>query len=110
MVRDIAVYGLAALCEIGGCFAVWQRVRHDAPAWILAPGLALLALFAFLLTRVDSAAAGRAYAAYGGIYIAASVLWLFLAEGVRPTATDIAGGAVCVLGAVIILAGARLHG
>jgi small multidrug resistance family-3 protein len=66
-----------------------------------------LALFAYLLTRVDSAAAGRAYAAYGGIYIAASITWLWLVEGKSPDRWDLIGMSVCLVGAAIILAGPR---
>jgi small multidrug resistance family-3 protein len=70
------------------------------------PGLAL-ALFAYLLTLVDSPAAGRAYAAYGGVYIAASLLWLWAVEGVHPDRWDLTGAALCLLGAVTILLGPR---
>ncbi len=78
------IYIGAALAEIAGCFAFWAWLRMGkSPVW-LAPGIASLILFAWLLTRVDSDAAGRAYAAYGGIYICASLLWLWGVEGVRP--------------------------
>ena len=77
---SIATYAVAALAEIAGCFAFWAWFRMDrSPLWLI-PGVLSLMLFAYLLTRVDSAAAGRAYAAYGGIYIAAAVLWLWCAE------------------------------
>ena len=66
-----------------------------------------LALFAYLLTLVDSEAAGRTYAAYGGVYIAASILWLWLAEGHRPDQWDLLGGTVCLVGMGIILFGPR---
>lgn len=73
---SILIYAAAALAEIAGCFAFWAWLRLDkSPLWLI-PGCASLILFAFLLTRVDSAAAGRAYAAYGGVYITASILWL----------------------------------
>jgi small multidrug resistance family-3 protein len=75
--------------------------------WWIAPGMLSLALFAFLLTLVDSAQAGRAYAAYGGVYIIASVLWLWLAEGSRPDRWDVTGVAVCLAGAAIIFFGPR---
>lgn len=71
------------------------------------PGLASLALFGFLLALVDISAAGRAYAAYGGIYIAASLGWLWLVEGVRPDRWDLAGSALCILGASVILLAPR---
>jgi small multidrug resistance family-3 protein len=69
--------------------------------------MAALALFAYLLTLAPSDAAGRAYAAYGGIYILASILWLWIMEGVRPDGWDMAGGAICLAGAALILLGPR---
>jgi small multidrug resistance family-3 protein len=97
------IYASAALAEIAGCFAFWAwwRLGHS-PIW-LAPGLLSLALFAFLLTLVPSDAAGRAYAAYGGVYIAASLAWLWLVEGQRPDRFDLAGAAICLVGAMVIL-------
>ena len=78
----LAVYIGAALAEIAGCFAFWAWLWLDKPIWwIVGPGMASLALFAYLLTLADSAAAGRAYAAYGGIYIAVSLFWLWAVEG-----------------------------
>lgn len=97
----------AAFAEIAGCFAFWAWLRLDKPMWWVIPGMASLALFAWLLTLVDVAHAGRAYAAYGGIYIAASLAWLRLVEGARPDRWDLAGAAVCVAGAAIILLGPR---
>jgi len=82
-------------------------MRQDRSVWWLGPGMASLAVFAWLLTLVDSAAAGRAFAAYGGVYIVASLLWLWLIEGVRPDRWDLAGGAICLVGAAVILLGPR---
>ena len=107
MIRDLAVYCLAAAAEIAGCFAFWKWLRDGASPFYAAAGVASLIAFAALLTRVDATAAGRAYAAYGGIYILASVIWLRFAEGVRPTLTDQLGVAVSLAGALIIMAGAR---
>jgi small multidrug resistance family-3 protein len=75
--------------------------------WWLIPGMASLALFAYLLTLVESSAAGRAYPAYGGIYIAASLFWLWAVEGLRPDQWDVMGAVVCLAGGVIILFGPR---
>ncbi|BCJ92415.1 UPF0060 membrane protein [Terrihabitans soli] len=101
------IYILAAFAEIGGCFAFWVWWKLDkSPLWLL-PGLVSLAVFAFLLTLVPSAAAGRAFAAYGGVYIAASLVWLWAIEGVRPDRWDVIGAAVCLIGAALILAGPR---
>lgn len=104
---NITIYGLAALAEIAGCFAFWAWLRMGKSAWWLAPGIASLIIFAWLLTRVDAAAAGRTYAAYGGIYIVGSLAWLWLIEGLRPDRYDLIGAAVCLIGALIIIAGPR---
>jgi len=103
----VLAYGAAALAEIAGCFAFWAWLKLGKSPWWVVPGLASLALFAWLLTRVDSAHAGRAYAAYGGVYIVASLAWLWAVEGARPDRWDAIGAAICLLGAGIILFGPR---
>ena len=105
--KSLAVFVLAALFEIGGCYAFWAWSRSGRPAWYLVPGLASLVLFALCLTRVESAYAGRAYAAYGGIYIACSLLWLRRIEGIDPDRWDIVGAGISVAGALVILLGRR---
>jgi len=101
------IYLGAALAEIAGCFAFWAWLRMDrSPIWV-APGMAFLALFAYLLTLVDAEHAGRTYAAYGGIYILSALGWLWIAEGVKPDRWDALGVAICLLGASIILWGPR---
>jgi len=106
MQTSLAYIG-AALAEIAGCFAFWAWLRLDASPWWLVPGVASLVLFAALLTLADSAAAGRAYAAYGGVYIVASLLWLWVIEGLRPDRWDLAGALLCLIGAAVILWGPR---
>lgn len=106
MLTAALIYPLAALAEIAGCFAVWAWLRLGASGWWLVPGLGSLASFAWALTLIESAAAGRAYAAYGGVYVAASLLWLWAVEGQAPTGVDVAGAALCLAGAGVILAGA----
>lgn len=101
------IYIVAALAEIAGCFSFWAWWRLDKSAVWLAPGLVSLVLFGFLLALVDTNAAGRAYAAYGGIYIAASLGWLWLVEGVRPDRWDLGGAALCIIGASVILLAPR---
>lgn len=93
----------AAIAEIAGCFAFWAWLRLEKSAWWVLPGLVSLALFAVLLTRIESAFAGRAYAAYGGVYIAASLAWLAFVEGQRPDRWDLLGALVCLVGAAVIL-------
>ena len=100
---------LAALFEIAGCYAFWMWLRLDRSVWWIAPGLLSHAFFALILTRVEASFAGRAYAAYGGVYIVASLAWLALIEKTRPMLSDWLGAALCVVGATIILLGPRLH-
>ena len=98
---------LAAFAEIAGCFAFWAVVRNGASALWLAPGVASLIAFAWLLTFVDAQAAGRAFAAYGGVYVAASLAWLWAVEGFRPDRWDLTGGVICVVGAAVVVFGPR---
>ena len=100
-------YLLAAGAEIAGCFAFWAWLRLDRSPLGLIPGMACLALFAWFLTKVEADAAGRAYAAYGGVYIACALVWLWLVEHRAPDRWDLIGAAVCLVGAGIILFGPR---
>jgi len=98
---------LAAIAEIAGCFAVWGVVKLGRPLWWLLPAGVSLAAFAALTTQFDAAFAGRAYAAYGGIYIATAILWLLVVEGRAPDRWDLAGAGLSVAGALVILFGRR---
>ena len=103
----LLTYVGAALAEIAGCFAFWLWLRQGQSILWLIPGLAALALFAWLLTLVDAEHAGRTYAAYGGIYIASALAWLWAVEGVRPDRWDLIGVCICLVGAGVILFGPR---
>lgn len=106
-VKSLLWYLLAALGEIAGCFSFWAWLRmQKSPLWTI-PGMVALVLFALALTRIDTANAGRAYAAYGGIYILSSLCWLWAVENTRPDRWDVTGAAVCLIGAAIILFGRR---
>lgn len=95
--RTTVVYLLAAFAEIAGCFSFWAWLRsHHSGLWLL-PGMASLAMFAWLLTLVESSHAGRAYAAYGSVYIAASLVWLWAVEGARPDRWDVVGAVISTL-------------
>lgn len=101
------IYVAVALAEIAGCFAFWAWLRLDRSMLWLVPGVSSLILFAWMLTLVEASHAGRAYAAYGGIYIVSAIAWLWAIEGARPDRWDVIGGCVCLVGAAIILCGPR---
>ena len=103
--KTAIVYVAATVAEIAGCFAFWGRLRLGKPIWWLLPGVFSLIVFAYLLTLVETAAAGRAYATYGGIYIAASLVWLWVVESARPDRRDITGASICLIGAAVVLWG-----
>ena len=101
------IYPLAAVAEIAGCFAFWAWLKLDrSPLWLV-PGVACLIAFAWLLTLVPAETAGRAFAAYGGVYIVASLVWMALVEKTPPDRWDLIGGAVCLAGAGLILLAPR---
>lgn len=101
--RSIAFFLLAALGEISGCYCFWLWLRLDRGVIWIVPGLLALTIFAIALTQIDAANAGRVYAAYGGIYILASIVWLWLVEGVKPDRWDLIGVGIALLGTVVIL-------
>ena len=107
MIGNLLAFLAAALLEIAGCFAFWAWLRRGASPLVIALGIVSLVGFAVVLTRVDSAFAGRAYAAYGGIYIAASLGWLWLIERQRPSLSDAVGAAIAITGALVIIGFAR---
>ncbi len=102
-----ALFLATALCEIAGCYAVFAWLRLGKSPWWLIPGALALAAFAWLLTLHPFQNAGRVYAAYGGIYIAACLLWLWLAEGRPPDRWDLLGAALCLAGTAVIYFGPR---
>lgn len=101
MMKTLLLYTATALAEILGCYLPFLWLREGRTAWLLWPAAASLALFAWLLT-LHGAAAGRVYAAYGGVYIGVSIAWLWGVDGVRPTAWDIAGSLVALTGMALI--------
>lgn len=106
MIQTAGLFILTALAEIAGCYLPYLWLRKGAPAWVLLPAAASLAVFAWLLT-LHPTASGRIYAAYGGVYIAAALAWLWLVDGVRPTAADLIGTGLCLAGALVIMSGFR---
>ena len=98
----------AAVAEILGCYLPWRWLKEGGSAWLLLPGAASLALFAWLLT-LHGTAAGRVYAAYGGVYVAVAIAWLWIVDDVRPTLWDAAGVALTLGGMAVIAFQPRLH-
>jgi len=105
--RSLLFFVLAAALEIVGCYAFWAWLRVGRSVWLCLLGVISLIGFAICLTRVESTYAGRAYAAYGGICVAASILWLWSAERIAPDRWDLLGGAICIAGALVVLFGPR---
>ena len=105
--RSLLFFVLAAALEIVGCYAFWAWLRVGRSVWLSLLGVISLIGFAICLTRVESTYAGRAYAAYGGICVAASILWLWSAERIAPDRWDLLGGAICIAGALVVLFGPR---
>jgi len=97
----VGLYLVTAIAEIVGCYLPWLWLKKNAPVWVLLPAALSLALFAWLLT-LHPAASGRVYAAYGGVYVAVAIGWLWVIDGVRPTAWDLLGSAVALAGMAII--------
>ncbi len=104
ILRTLGLFVITAIAEIVGCYLPYLWLKRNASAWLLVPAFASLALFAWLLT-LHPAAAGRVYAAYGGVYVGVAILWLWLVDGNRPTSWDLVGAAVAVTGMVIIMLG-----
>jgi small multidrug resistance family-3 protein len=108
-VKTFALYSVTALAEILGCYGVFLWLRQGKSWWWAAIALASLAIFAWLLTLHPMANAGCVYAAYGGVYIGASLFWLWLVEKQMPDRWDLIGAVVCLMGAAIIYFGPRGH-
>lgn len=104
--RTLALFFVTACAEIAGCFLFYRWHTQHRSAWLLVPAALSLGLFAWLLTLHDTAA-GRTYAAYGGVYVSTAILWLWLVEGQRPDRWDALGAAVSLLGMGIIAFGPR---
>lgn len=104
--KVMLLYASTAVAEIVGCYLPWLWLKKGASAWLLLPAALALSLFAGLLT-LHPHAAGRVYAAYGGVYIGVAIAWLWLVDGVAPDVWDLTGGAVALAGMAIIYFGPR---
>lgn len=102
MLKTLFLFALTAVAEIVGCYLPYLWLKAGKSVWLLLPAAASLALFAWLLT-LHPAAAGRIYAAYGGVYIGVAILWLWVVDGIKPTSWDMLGAGVAMLGMAIIM-------
>jgi small multidrug resistance family-3 protein len=100
--NTLLLFTLTAIAEIVGCYLPYLWLREGKSIWLLVPAALSLAVFAWLLT-LHPTAAGRIYAAYGGVYIGVAIVWLWLVDGIRPTGWDLLGAAVAMLGMAIIM-------
>lgn len=107
MIRTTLLFVATATAEILGCYLPWLWLRAGRSPWLVVPAAACLAVFAWLLTLHPGSAAGRTYAAYGGVYVATAVVWLWAVDGQRPDRFDLIGAAVCLAGMAIIYFGPR---
>lgn len=106
MLKTFGLFALTALAEILGCYLPWLWLKQGHSAWLLLPAAASLAAFVWLLT-LHPQAAGRVYAAYGGVYVSMALLWLWAVDSVRPSPTDWLGVGLALLGMAIIMFGPR---
>ena len=102
LVKTLLLFVATALAGIVGCYLPYLWLKQDRSIWLLVPGAASLALFAWLLT-LHPTAAGRVYTAYGGVYIGVAMAWLWIVDGVRPTRWDVAGAAIAMSGMAVIM-------
>ncbi len=109
IIKTFGLFVATALAEVIGCYLPYLWLKQDKSPWLLVPAAASLALFAWLLS-LHPTAAGRVYAAYGGVYIGVAILWLWLVDKVAPSPSDWLGVAVCFLGTAIIMFGPKVDG
>lgn len=109
LARTAALFAATAVMEIVGCYLPYLWLQQKAGAWVLVPAALALVAFVWLLS-LHPTASGRVYAAYGGVYVATAIAWLWLVDGVRPSGYDLAGSAVALLGMAIIMVGAQRGG
>ncbi|MGV6474549.1 YnfA family protein [Azotobacter vinelandii] len=106
MLKTFALFAVTAVAEIVGCYLPYLWLKQGKSIWLLVPAAVSLALFSWLLS-LHPTAAGRVYAAYGGVYIAVAMLWLWWVDGIRPTWWDLLGCTVALAGMAIIMLAPR---
>ncbi|RZI89265.1 MAG: YnfA family protein [Microbacterium sp.] len=102
LVRSVVLFVLAALAEIGGAWLVWQGVRENRGLLWIGAGFVALGVYGLVATLQPDANFGRILAAYGGVFVAGSLLWGMLVDGFRPDRWDLMGAAVCLVGVALI--------
>ncbi|MFJ9776304.1 YnfA family protein [Kitasatospora sp. NPDC101157] len=107
VLRSVALFALAALAEIGGCWLVWQSVKEQRPWWLAGLGVVALGAYGFVAALQPDADFGRVLAAYGGVFVAGSLLWGVVVDGFRPTRYDLLGALICLAGVGVIMYGPR---
>ena len=107
ILKTLGLFAVTALAEIIGCYLPYLWLKEGRSFWLLIPAAISLAVFVWLLT-LHPQAAGRVYAAYGGVYIFTALMWLWAVDAVRPTVTDWIGVMICLIGVVVIMYGRQL--
>jgi len=106
LLKIAILFIITALAEIVGCYWPYLWLRREGSVWLLLPAVASLAIFAWLLS-LHPTAAGRVYAAYGGVYISVALVWLWKVDGIRPNGWDLLGVCLCLSGMAVIMLGSR---
>ncbi len=106
ILKTLGLFVLTALAEIIGCYLPYLWLRQDKSIWLLLPAALSLVAFVWLLT-LHPTASGRVYAAYGGVYVAVALLWLWQVDGVTPTRWDLLGGTIALIGMTVIMLAPR---
>ena len=101
-----SLFIVTAIAEIIGCYLPYLYFKQGGSIWLLVPAILSLSLFVWLLS-LHPTAAGRVYAAYGGVYIGVAIVWLWVVDAIKPTMTDWLGAAICLMGAAVIIVGAK---
>nr|WP_232496467.1 MULTISPECIES: YnfA family protein [Methylotenera] len=106
MFKTVGLFTVTAIAEIVGCYLPYLYLKQGGSIWLLAPAILSLGLFVWLLS-LHPTAAGRVYAAYGGIYIGVAIMWLWVVDSIKPSLTDWLGAVICLIGATVIIFGAK---
>ncbi|WP_020167796.1 MULTISPECIES: YnfA family protein [Methylotenera] len=104
--KTVGLFTVTAIAEIVGCYLPYLYLKQGGSIWLLAPAILSLGLFVWLLS-LHPTAAGRVYAAYGGIYIGVAIMWLWVVDSIKPSLTDWLGAVICLIGATVIIFGAK---